>query len=140
VSAPLPGTREDHERRARIRRAVTRGRVYDDPDDARIAVEEARDQLRGLARAPRLAIIAGIGSLVWAGAWYALDPNWMAGVIALIGVAQIGLGVPLIRHTGRRLEDSLRGNEAAAGLGAPARDADQHDHRDQADEHDQQRG
>jgi hypothetical protein len=112
----LPGSIDEYEARGRIDRQVARGRVMEDPDDARAAVAAASRQLRFLVRAPLL--IVGFVLMIGVNAALLSADGLPVAVVALVAsaVASVVIGLPVVLRARRRVERSMSANAEVVRL------------------------
>jgi hypothetical protein len=121
--SPLPGSIEEYELRARLKRAVSRGRTVDDPAHAQLAVDLAQGQLESLARQRRWSVLSAPISLVIGVGELLIGHVLLGSVLLGIGIATV-ITLPFGHRLARsRLERAIRANQELA-----ARAGDQRDH------------
>lgn len=118
VSAPLPGSSDEHRARGRISRAVDRGQQLTTEWEARIAVEVASEKLALMPRYKRtvwlvVALKLGLGVML-----LMADRLLMASVFLFMAVVAGGAGMPLLaRVIQPRLERARRVNADVVARG-----------------------
>jgi hypothetical protein len=109
---PLPGSSDDYEMRARLRRLVVRGGVAENPDEARLAVELAHEELLKLPGRFRLMLTGGLVFLALGLVQIAWGDS-MTGALSLVVALAAMVGSYLVqRILGARLQRAVRLNEA----------------------------